>query len=213
MTKWQVNRDQYSVTMDLGPNMEWVAEMQWPEGETQGGPAVLVIYPADPDACPAGGLSSTVLRDVDFGYARDKLRASLSNSKRWEHARRRTEDALSSLLAEHAGGAITSEYLALLSRVYVGAVQDGLDKPLDHLAVLTGNSASAIKNHLWQATRKGLLERSPGRAGGHLTSKGRAVLASVVSEVVDTIAVEMPPRVAEPKRRRSQKAIAPSAET
>jgi hypothetical protein len=43
MARRQVNRDQYSVIMDLGPNMEWVAEMQWPEGETQGGPAVLVI--------------------------------------------------------------------------------------------------------------------------------------------------------------------------
>jgi DNA-binding MarR family transcriptional regulator len=214
MTKWQVNRDQYSVTMDLGPNMEWVAEMQWPEGETQGGPAVLVIYPSDPDTPPPGGLSQTVLRDVDFGYARDRLRASLSNSKRWENARQRTEDTLSSLLAEHAGGSITPEYLVLLARVYIDAVKNGQDKPLDHLATLTGNSASAIKNHLWQATRKGFLERSPGRAGGHLTDKGRSVLAPLVPGA-DTVVVEMPPRVIEdkPKRRRPQKAIAPRPAT
>ena len=181
MEKWQVNRDRWSVTMDLGPNSEWVAEMQWPEGETQGGPAVLVIYPSDPSTRPPGGLSQTVLRDVDFGYARDRLRASLSNSKRWENARKRTEDALSSLLNEHAGGSITPDYLALLSSVYVGAVKSGQDKPLEHLAKITGNSAAAIKNHLWQATRKGLLERSPGRAGGHLTDKGRQVLDALVS--------------------------------
>jgi DNA-binding MarR family transcriptional regulator len=187
--------------------------MQWPEGETQGGPAVFVIYPSDPDTPPPGGLSQTVLRDVDFGYARDRLRASLSNSKRWENARRRTEDTLSSLLAEHAGGSITPEYLALLSRVYVDAVKNGRDKPLDHLAALTGNSASAIKNHLWQATRRGLLERSPGRAGGHLTDKGSAVLAPVIPGA-ETIVVEMPPRVIEdkPKRRRPQKAIAPRSD-
>jgi DNA-binding MarR family transcriptional regulator len=216
MEKWQVNRDQYSVTVDLGPNSEWVAEMQWPEGETQGGPAVLVIYPSDPDTRPPGGLSQTVLRDVDFGYARDRLRASLSNSKRWENARQRSEDTLSSLLIEHAGGAITQEYLALLSRVYVGAVKNGQDKPLDHLAAITGNSPAAIKNHLWQATRKGLLERSPGRAGGHLTDKGREVLATLApAEDELTIAVEMPPRVIEdkPKRRRPPKAITSRAKT
>lgn len=181
MTKWQVNNDQHSVTVDLGPNMEWVAEMQWPEGETSGGPAVLVIYPSDPDNCPPGGLSQTVLRDVDFKNALDRLRSSLSNSKRWERARQRSEDVLTSLLAEHAAlGASTPEYLALLARVYVDAVNNGQDKPLEHLSTLTDKSASAIKNHLWQATRKGLLERSPGRAGGHLTAKGREVLAPLL---------------------------------
>ncbi|MCV7230860.1 hypothetical protein [Mycolicibacterium komossense] len=202
------------MTMDLGPNSEWVAEMQWPEGETQGGPAVLVIYPSDPDYCPPGGLSQTVLRDVDFGYARDRLRASLSNSKRWESARRRTEDALLSMLADHAGGAITPKYLALLSRVYVDSVKNGQEKPLDHLAALTGNSAAAIKNHLWQATRKGLLERSPGRAGGQLTIKGRAVLEPSFSGEEDTVTTDMPLLTVDDKpKRRPQKAIAPRTET
>lgn len=178
-----MKHDQYSVTVDVGPNMEWVAEMQWPEGETQGGPAVLVIYPSDPDTCPTGGLSQTVLRDVDFKYALDRLRATLSNSKRWERARQRSENKLTTLLAERAAaGAISPEYLALLSRVYIDVVNNGQDKPLDHLATLTNKSAAAIKNHLWQATRQGLLERSPGRAGGHLTEKGRTSLALVLAD-------------------------------
>ncbi|WP_420879809.1 hypothetical protein [Rhodococcus sp. (in: high G+C Gram-positive bacteria)] len=182
MANWQFNRDsRYAVEIDLGPNMEWIAQLQWPEGESQGGPAVLVIRPSDPETCPPGGLSQTVLRDVDFKYALDRLRSSLSNSKRWEQARQRSADKLASLLAEHAAiGAISPEYLALLSRVYVGAVNNGQEKPLEHLAALTGKSASAIKNHLWQATRKGLLERSPGRAGGHLTDKGTAVLVPLL---------------------------------
>lgn len=178
MTNWQVDRDsKYSVEIDFGPNYEWVAAMQWPEGETRGGPAVLVIYPSDPDACPPGGLSQTTLRDVDFKYALDRLRARLSNSKRFERMRQSTAEMLTSLLDEHAAsGSITQEYLVLLSRVYVDAVKNGQAKPLDYLANLTGKSPAAVKNHLWQATRKGLLERSPGRAGGHLTDKGRAVL-------------------------------------
>ncbi|CAG7607799.1 hypothetical protein SIM91_10625 [Rhodococcus opacus] len=187
MTNWQVDRDsKYSVTTDFGPNYEWVAEMQWPEGETQGGPAVLVIYPSDPDTCPPGGLSQTVLRDVDFKDALDRLRGKLAASKRWQRVRQDTEDKLTGLLASHAAsGAITPEYLALLSRIYIGAVNNGQEKPLEHLAALTGKSAAAIKNHLWHATRKGLLERSPGRAGGHLTEKGRAVLEPVLSDEND----------------------------
>lgn len=187
MEKWQVDRDsKFSVEIDFGPNDEWVAAMQWPEGATQGGPAVLVIYPSDPDVCPAGGLSQTVLRDVDFRHALERLRGKLAASKRWQRARQDTEDRLTGLLTSHAAnGAITSEYLVLLSRVYIGAVNNGQERPLEHLAALTGKSAAAIKNHLWQATRKGLLERSPGRAGGHLTDKGRDVLASVISDESD----------------------------
>lgn len=187
MTNWQVDHDsRFSVEIDFGPNDEWVAAMQWLEGETQGGPAMLVIYPSDRDTCPPGGLSQTVLRDVDFKYALERLRGKLAASKRWQRARQDTESKLTGLLASHAAsGAITPQYLALLSRVYIGAVNNGQEKPLEHLAALTGKSAAAIKNHLWQATRKGLLERSPGRAGGHLTDKGRAVLEPVISDESD----------------------------
>jgi hypothetical protein len=76
-------------------------------------------------------------------------------------------------------GSITPEYLALLSRPYVGAVNQGQDKPLEHLAEVTGKSAAAIKNHRWRATRKGLLEPSAGRVGGHVTDKARQALAKL----------------------------------
>lgn len=166
----QIDPDDYVVTVDLGPNCEWVAEMRWPVGETQGGPAELFIRPSDPAGFPPGGLSQTVLREVDFKYALDRLRGYLANSKRWERQRQEGEDQVLAVLVAHAGGAITSEYLALLSRVYVSAVNQGRSKPLDYLAEVTGNSPAAIKNHLWQATRKGLLERSPGRVGGRITN-------------------------------------------
>jgi hypothetical protein len=180
MPNWRVNRDNYSVTVDLGPNHEWVAEMQWPEGQTSGGPAVLVIHPSDPDNYPPGGLSQTVLRDVDFKYALDRLRAQLASSKRWDRARRQGQEKVVTALIDHAGGSITPEYLALLSRVYVGAVNQGQAKPLDYLAEVTGNSPAAIKNHLWQARRKALLERSPGRAGGRVTEKAARILEPIL---------------------------------
>lgn len=172
--------DDYVVTVDLGPNYEWVAQMRWPHGETQGGPAVLLIRPSNPDGYPPGGLSQTVLRDVDFKYALEQLRGQLASSKRWDRARQKSLEKVVSALVDHAGGSITPEYLALLSRVYVGAVNQGQSKPLDYLAEVTGNSPAAIKNHLWQATRKGLLERSPGRAGGHITEKAAEILRAVL---------------------------------
>jgi hypothetical protein len=168
--------ENYVVTVDLGPNCEWVAEMQWPEGKTQGGPAVLVIHPSDPDSYPPGGLSQTVLREVDFKGALDKLRRQLESSKRWDRSRRQNQEKVVAALVDHSGGSITPEYLALLSRVYVGAVNQGQAKPLDYLAEVTGNSSAAIKNHLWQATRKGLLERSPGRVGGRVTDEAAGIL-------------------------------------
>jgi hypothetical protein len=168
--------DEYAVEVDLGDSGEWVAEMRWPDGETQGGPSVLVIRPADPHGCPPGGLSQTVLRDVDFKGALDKLRRHLESSARWKRSRHQSQEKVTALLVAHAGGSISPEYLALLSRVYVGAVNNGRAKPLEYLAEVTANSPAAIKNHLWQATRKGLLERSPGRAGGRITEKAAGIL-------------------------------------
>ncbi|MDV3129597.1 hypothetical protein M1247_32155 [Mycobacterium sp. 21AC1] len=183
MAKWQVNEDDYTVTTDVGPNMEWVLAMQWPEGVTQGGPAVLVIYPSDPDSCPPGGLSQTVLREVDFKYAAEKLRRQIESSKRWDKSRKRGDEKMDALLIEHAADGPSSEtYLALLARAYVSAVNQGQDKPLQHLAEVAGKSAAAIKNHLWQATRKGLLERSPGRAGGRVTPKAATLNEAALSE-------------------------------
>lgn len=168
------------VEVDLGPNFEWVAQMEWPEGEPQGGPAVLVIRPSDPNGYPAGGLSQTVLREVDFKYALNRLRSQLASSERWSKQRHDSDEKMTALLIDASDAGITEDYLALLSRAYVATVSQGQAKPLEHLAGITGKSASAIKNHLWQATRKGLLERSPGRAGGRVTEKAadriRAIL-------------------------------------
>lgn len=169
------------VTVDLGPNGEWVAELQWPPGETQGGPAVLVIHPAVDGSYPPGGISQTVLRELDFKQALDTLRRQLTSTKRKAAALEKSAAKMNNLLLEHAEDrTVTDTYLALLARAYVSAVSRGVDKPLAYLAELTGKSYAATKNHLWQATRRGLLERSPGRAGGRVTGKAANIIADLI---------------------------------
>lgn len=171
-----VSTEDRIVTTDLGPGMEWVCEMEWPEGVTQGGPAMLVIRPSDPENYPAGGISSTVLREIDFRDAVDRLRRQLAASERWGKARERYEEGRSERLRAALSHGVTDEYLALLSSAYVSLTNHGQAKPLERLAEMIGKSAAAIKNHLWQATRKGFLERSPGRVGGKLTEKSVELL-------------------------------------
>ncbi len=169
------------MTLGLGLDSEWVCEMQWPEGQTQGGPGVLVIRPAAEGTYPAGGISQTLLRDIDFKAALNTLRQQQAGGKRWTQMRERNQAKMNALLVSYGSdGAITDEYLALLSRAYVAAVSMGQDKPLDYLAELTGKSFSAIQSHLWKATRKGLLERSPGRVGGKVTGKAANILSGLV---------------------------------
>ncbi len=172
-----VRMDKNTVTVDLGPNYEWVCQMQWPEGQTQGGPAVLVIQPSDPDNYPAGGISSTLLREVDFKAALETLRRQHASSKRWERARATADEKVTRRLLDHAEiRKLTDTYLALLARTYVSAVSQGQEKPLHYLAELTGKSHAAIKHHLSTATRRGLLERSHGRAGGTVTPKAARLI-------------------------------------
>jgi hypothetical protein len=161
--------------------MEWVCEMQWPQGQAQGGPGVLVIRPADPDGYPAGGISQTLLREVDFKAALDTLRRQLAGSEERQKIKAASRKKMNGLLVAHSQEReITDLYLALLSRAYVAACNQGQDKPLNYLAELTGKSYSAIKNHLWQATRRGLLARSPGRAGGKVTGKAANLMADLI---------------------------------
>jgi hypothetical protein len=70
-------QNRWKIPQKLG---DWVAEMTWAEGDIQGGPSMLVIQPADPDNVPAGGLSSTVLRAVDFRTAAATLHEAMSES-------------------------------------------------------------------------------------------------------------------------------------
>jgi hypothetical protein len=168
----------WSVTIDVGA--DWVVEMQWLKGETQGGPAALVIRPSDPECYPAGGLSSTVLREIDFRYAAERLRKQLAFHDRWNKADKNYEakrmDRVRAALAE----GITEQYLALLASVYVHRVNIGQDKPVQQLADELGKSLTTVKGHLWQARKRGLLTGSSGRKGGQLTPEATKILERIV---------------------------------
>src|SRR6476661_2590081 len=122
------------VEMDLGPNNEWVVAMEWPEGKTQGGPGVLVVRPADPESYPAGGLSSTVLRAINFREASAKLRKQIAFDERWDESKEKYEaDRVNRVRDELAKG-ISPEYLALLSSLYISRVNRGQPMPVDKIA-------------------------------------------------------------------------------
>jgi hypothetical protein len=165
-------QSRWQIPQKLG---DWVAEMTWTEGEIQGGPSMLVIRPKDPDNVPAGGLSSTVLREVDFKAAAATMHELMRESAAFmelirerQKSGRKTIDFVREALAE----GVTDDYLALLAMEYVGRVNTGQEKPVDHIAEELGRSLGTVKGHLWQARKRGLLTGgSAGRKGGDVSEE------------------------------------------
>jgi DNA-binding MarR family transcriptional regulator len=166
--------------MKVGPSGEWTVEMKW-DDEDRNGPSRLEISPTDSKNRPPGGLSQTVLREIDVAGAVKLARKS------GELAQELPEidwKKIGPLLADLSADGISSQYLAVLALAYSAAANR--PKPLERLADLTGKSQSAIKSHLWQATRQGLLERSPGRAGGAVTTKAVDLISQLADEASNT---------------------------
>ncbi|WP_167097112.1 hypothetical protein [Mycobacterium sp. DL592] len=154
----------------------WTAELAWREGQYQGGPASIWIRPTDDDAPPLAGLSSTVLRKLDFQQAKvDLLAGVAARPHSWAKRKPVDEDDLDFLRLLLAKG-VTEDYLALLSEHYVRRVQDGKPKPVERLANELGRPLQTVRGHLWKARKAGLLEGSAGRKGGILTADAMSVL-------------------------------------
>lgn len=162
-----------NIKIKFGPNDEWTAEMTWHDND-RNGPRELVIRPTDPKHAPPGGVSQTVLREVDIAGAVELVRASEARPP----APELDLEAAGPLLAAASVLGITDGYLALLSLFYCSVAAK--PKPLEALAELAEKTPAAIKNHLWRATNRGLLERSPGRAGGSLTPKAISLLEDLL---------------------------------
>ncbi|AEM91696.1 HTH DNA binding protein [Mycobacterium phage Aeneas] len=143
----------------------WTIEMVWGD-DLQGGPVTLTVRPTDPDNPPRGGISQTVLREINFTEAASSVRTVSSLYEGWEETLRSLSESRR----------LTDDYLTVLSAVYSDFTSKGGKKPLEHLQEITGKSNAAVKSHLWQATRRGLLARSPGRRSGSLTAKGEGIL-------------------------------------
>jgi hypothetical protein len=167
------------VEMDLGPG--WTVKMAWPEeGDIQGGPVALLIEPSDPRTYPAGGISSTVLRSVDFRAAMDKLRSQLAGAERLQNQSDEYDVKRMGRIRDELSKGISNEYLALLASMYVSLVNRGQEKLVDYLAGELGKSVATVKSHLWQARKRGLLTGSAGRKGGQLTPEASAILSKIV---------------------------------
>jgi hypothetical protein len=165
-------------TVMQGIGDDWVVTMEWPAGVENGGPMRLVIEPVADN--PVGGLSSTVLRQVDFREANERFREQVAASRRRSREHENYEKNRSKRLQAALSEGVTDEYLALLASAYVSAVNQGREKPNDYLAELTGKTTSTVRGHLWQARKQGFLTGSPGRKGGQLTPKATAILETIV---------------------------------
>ncbi|WP_124394640.1 hypothetical protein [Rhodococcus wratislaviensis] len=172
--------------VEMGLGADWVVEMEWPEGEIQGGPVRLVVRPADPDSYPTGGLSSTVVRGIDFREGATRLRSQIADADDlWARIRRNSEESDPDRMQRLRGAlteGITDPYLALLSSAYVSLVNRGQTKPVEYLAEGVGKSVGTVKGHLWQARKRGLLTGSPGRKGGLLTVEAMTILRRLSPE-------------------------------
>jgi hypothetical protein len=166
-----------SVMQDLG---EWYVVMEWPDGVEDGGPGRLVIQPVG--AYPVGGLSSTVLRQIDFRRAIEQFRAEIAASKERGREYQAVEKWRGDRLRAALADGVTDDYLALLSSEYVRAVSRGQAKVNDYLADMIGKPTNTVRGHLWQARKQDFLTGNPGRKGGELTPKADALMKRIDEE-------------------------------
>lgn len=171
----------WSVMQSLGE--DWVVVMEWPDGVDNGGPCRLEIKPAGD--CPPGGLSSTVVRQIDFRRAVESMREQVSASgqrdAQHEAVERWRADRLRTALTE----GVTEDYLVLLADAYVRAVNRGQVNPNEYLAEMAGKSTSTVRGHLWQARKRGFLTGSPGRKGGQLTNDAASIIERLDEQSAD----------------------------
>lgn len=156
--------------------------MSWPDDEDQIGPVSMTITPADDatDEELIGGLSSTVLRQIDFRKAREGWLAARSfrrTGKPWGPRDWRAE-RLRRLLDRDG---VSEGYLGHLAEAYTHLVRSGERSIAGKLAEMTGRSPDTMKQHLHRVRQAGMLTSIPGKAGGQLTEKAIAAVSKAAS--------------------------------
>lgn len=152
----------------IGP---WQIALAWPDDADQGGPVAISIKPyADAtDDELIGGLSSTVLRQIDFQTAREK----------WMEAKAKYLDQQDGMAQLRAGqlrqildrDGVTDTYLAFLANAYVQLTRAGERSVAKKLAEMTGRSPDTVKQHLHRVRKEKMLTAISGKAGGQLTER------------------------------------------
>jgi len=185
-----------SVTQRIGP---WQVELAWPDAAFQVGPVSITVTPAD-DATDdelMGGLSSTVLRQIDFPQARLDWRAevvarSLDDGESGPTNPQQGIDGVTTdgwrakgLQEALARDGVADGYLALLAEAYIVLVKRGDRSIAATLAEMTGRSPDTMKQHLHRVRKAGMLTSIPGKAGGRLTPKAIKTLRETVTGRAD----------------------------
>jgi hypothetical protein len=156
---------------------DWSVVMEWPDDAEAGGPTRLEIKPVDPNSPPIGGLSSTVLRAVNFQEAADKLAGFFAMAR---EQNRQSDDVRGKELRKALDAGVSDEYLVELCAFYIRLVERGREHPSEYLSELIGKSASTIKGHLWQAKKRDLFVGSSSRVGGNFTPEGERIFEKLV---------------------------------
>ncbi|WIM87716.1 hypothetical protein PT015_23275 [Candidatus Mycobacterium wuenschmannii] len=157
----------------IGP---WQVALAWPDDADQGGPVEISIKPyADAtDDELIGGLSSTVLRHIDFRAAREKWVAIKAHGLDRPDGLATLRDAQLRKVLERDG--VTDTYLALLANAYIQLTRAGESSVSKRLAEATGRSPDTIKQHLHRVRKEGMLTAISGKAGGLLTMKAVEII-------------------------------------
>ncbi|WP_405019059.1 hypothetical protein OHV05_21035 [Kitasatospora sp. NBC_00070] len=169
----------FEVTQQQGA---WVVRMWWPSGPINGGPQRITIEQADdaPARDVARGISTTVLRRLDLQAALDAAKKlapeALTTLEDLTQKLNGMGEAAGLLLANEG---VSEQYLAMLAATYKVMADTGAPAPVPWLARLIERRPETVKDHLKKARRDGYLSTLAGKAGGELTDKAQAVLASM----------------------------------
>lgn len=129
-------------------------------------------YPDATDADIIGGLSSTVLRHIDFRAAREKWLELKANYLDAEGGLEKLEKVRGEHLKHILDrDGVTDEYLAHLAYTYVQLTRAGERNVSGKLAEMTGRTSDTMRQHLHRVRKAGMLTAIPGKAGGQLTRK------------------------------------------
>lgn len=147
----------------------WLVHLNW-ENLT-GGPVEVRVEPVDKDNPPAGGITHTVLRQIDIAGALGQLRSSRLSG--FAPLPTKRDEAKLRTLAKDG---VTDQYLANLAWHYTTRVDAGERHVVEHLAKVLGKSPVTTRSNLNAARKRGLLTSIGTRAGGELTAKARQLL-------------------------------------
>ncbi|WP_167152469.1 Rrf2 family transcriptional regulator [Streptomyces sp. MBT27] len=156
----------------------WRVSFAWkPDADPGSGPHRMQVDPVagyNPDPV---GVSSTVMRQIDFRRAGELFRLSLPDAEQAnEETRAQWVESSGTALRDAASKGVTDLYLALLADTYVRLVQVGERSVTATLADMAAKKPDTIRTHLKEARKRDLLSSIPGKAGGRLTKAARDLI-------------------------------------